>query len=402
MDTRINILAVDDRPENLVALENLLDEPGWRVIKAGSGNEALQLLLEHDIALVLLDVQMPDMNGFETAELMRAHGQTRNIPIIFVTAISGEQKFVFQGYQSGAVDYIAKPIEPTILRSKVRVFADLARQRMQLEENQRTLARLNRQLEERSRTLQQELDLAREVQMGFLPTVFPRSDRILFGQHYLICTTLGGDLFDTFSIDEQHVGLYMADVAGHGVSAALIAGLVKMGFESLKGRHGHPQGGHELLHPERFLRSLNAILFDKIPRDTFITLLYGVIQLTTRTLVLANAGHPNPIHYRAQSGQSAYCPLLHGPAIGLSRKSDYPRIELKLEPHDKLLFYTDGLTEAMNGHEEFGEERLLQAMTRHGMQAPDAVIASILREVEQHRAGTPVSDDCSLLVLQLR
>jgi serine phosphatase RsbU (regulator of sigma subunit) len=402
VDKRVNILIVDDRPENLVALENLLDEPGWRVIKADSGNEALQLLLEHDVALALLDVQMPDMNGFETAELMRANARTRGIPIIFVTAISREQKYVFKGYESGAVDYISKPIEPTILKSKVRVFADLARQRQELEESRKTLAALNRELAEKNRVLQEELDLARKVQLGFLPTSFPRTDRITFGKYYLICTTLGGDLFDAFSIDDRHVGLYMADVAGHGVSAALISGLVKMGFESMKGRAGTGGGTSELLYPERVLRELNGVLYSKIPQDTFITLAYGVVDLSSDALALANAGHPTPLRYVASARRSEYCEFPHGPAIGIEEDPEYPRADLKMESRDKLMLYTDGITEAMNPQEEFGEERLLRAFQEFGARPPAEVIEGILGRVEQHRAGSPVSDDCSILVLQLR
>jgi diguanylate cyclase (GGDEF)-like protein len=135
----INILIVDDRPENLLVLESLLENMECNIIKATSGNQALGLLLEYDFALVLLDVQMPDMDGFETAELMRISSKTRFIPIIFVTAISKEQKCIFKGYEVGAVDYLFKPIEPIILQSKVRVFLDLYKQKKLIEEQAQLL-----------------------------------------------------------------------------------------------------------------------------------------------------------------------------------------------------------------------------------------------------------------------
>jgi diguanylate cyclase (GGDEF)-like protein len=130
----INILIVDDRCENLLVLESLLDKMNCNIIKATSGNEALSMMLEYDFALVLLDVQMPEMDGFETAELMRSNARTRYIPIIFVTAISKEQKCIFKGYEVGAVDYLFKPIEPVILQSKVKVFVDLYNQKKLVEE----------------------------------------------------------------------------------------------------------------------------------------------------------------------------------------------------------------------------------------------------------------------------
>ncbi|WP_018085121.1 response regulator [Desulfurispora thermophila] len=124
-----NILIVDDRPENLLVLESILEDAHLNIYKATSGNEALAIVLEHDLALVLLDVQMPDMDGFEIAELMRRSERSRHIPIIFVTAISKEQKHIFQGYEAGAVDYLFKPLEPEILKSKVRVFLELDKQK---------------------------------------------------------------------------------------------------------------------------------------------------------------------------------------------------------------------------------------------------------------------------------
>ncbi|MBI5594206.1 MAG: diguanylate cyclase [Deltaproteobacteria bacterium] len=135
----VHILLVDDKPANLLALESLLESPEVVIIKATSGNEALGLLLEYDFALVLLDVQMPDMDGFETAELMRSNEKTRDIPIIFVTAISKEKQHIFKGYESGAVDYLFKPLDPHILISKVKVFMDLHRQRLWIEKTRRKL-----------------------------------------------------------------------------------------------------------------------------------------------------------------------------------------------------------------------------------------------------------------------
>ena len=127
------ILAVDDQPANLVSLEAILDGEDRELIKATSGPDALKVLLKEDISLVLLDVQMPGMDGFEVATLMRQRKDTQSIPIIFVTAISKEDKYVFKGYQVGAVDYLFKPLDPVILQSKVDFFLQLDRQRRELQ-----------------------------------------------------------------------------------------------------------------------------------------------------------------------------------------------------------------------------------------------------------------------------
>jgi two-component system, cell cycle response regulator len=126
------ILLVDDRKENLVALQAILEEPELDIMLANSGDEALALLIEHEFALVLLDVQMPGMDGIEIAEMMRRREKTKHTPIIFVTAINKEQQYVFKGYEKGAVDYLFKPLDATVLRSKVKVFLNLFKQNQSL------------------------------------------------------------------------------------------------------------------------------------------------------------------------------------------------------------------------------------------------------------------------------
>jgi len=142
---KFNILIVDDRPENLLTLENMLDSPELYVVKASSGNEALSLMLEQDFALVLLDVQMPVMDGFEVAELMRSNEKTRHIPIIFVTAISTERKHIFQGYDAGAVDYLYKPLDLEVLKSKIHSFIAFFKHKQEL---QRTTNKLEKTVAE--------------------------------------------------------------------------------------------------------------------------------------------------------------------------------------------------------------------------------------------------------------
>jgi CheY-like chemotaxis protein len=128
----VEILIVDDRAENLLALEAILDRLGQKIVRAHSGDEALRLLLTHDFAVILLDVQMPGIDGFETARLIKSRERTRYIPIIFLTAISKDEEYIFEGYSVGAVDYMTKPFKPDILRSKVSVFVDLYQKQRQI------------------------------------------------------------------------------------------------------------------------------------------------------------------------------------------------------------------------------------------------------------------------------
>ena len=133
------ILIVDDRPENLLTLERLLEDPALLIVQAESGQEALTKTLDHDFALILMDVQMPGMDGYETAELLRGNKRTRHIPIIFVTAARRDQEHMFKGYDAGAVDYLLKPLEPAVLRSKMWIFLEMFNQKRLLEQKTREL-----------------------------------------------------------------------------------------------------------------------------------------------------------------------------------------------------------------------------------------------------------------------
>ncbi len=162
----MEILIVDDKPANLLALRKILERPGLDIVEATSGNDALALLLEHNFALMLLDVQMPDMDGFETAELMRGNEETKHIPIIFVSAISKEQKFVFKGYDKGAVDYLFKPLDPDILQGKVNIFLELHEQKENLMKANTELKKANEKILEQQEALIEEERLKVLLQMS--------------------------------------------------------------------------------------------------------------------------------------------------------------------------------------------------------------------------------------------
>lgn len=147
----VHFLLVDDLEENLLSLDALLRRDGLVLLKARSGDEALELLLKHDVALALVDVQMPGLSGFELAELMRGNERTRRVPIIFVTAGSADSQRSFRGYEAGAVDFIQKPVEPDILRSKVGVFYELCRQRQQIAQQRDELKAQSEALQEADR-----------------------------------------------------------------------------------------------------------------------------------------------------------------------------------------------------------------------------------------------------------
>src|SRR3954469_7857452 len=144
----VKILAVDDREDNLFSIETILDQENYQIVKANSGRAALKILLQqHDFTLILMDVQMPDMNGFETASLIYERDRLRHIPIIFITAHNQGEEKMYEGYKMGGVDFIYKPINPELLRYKVSVFAELYLKTHELLNHERKLLAANKKLE---------------------------------------------------------------------------------------------------------------------------------------------------------------------------------------------------------------------------------------------------------------
>ncbi len=167
-EPKVNVLLVDDHPENLLALEAILDSLGQNLVKANSGKEALRCLLNQDFAVILLDVQMPEMDGFETATLIRSREKTRDTPIIFLTAFSTSDTLMFKGYSLGAVDYLLKPIQPEILISKVTVFVDLFKKTAEVKRQAAQLEAVNAEISRQAATLRKLallLDLAHDTIM---------------------------------------------------------------------------------------------------------------------------------------------------------------------------------------------------------------------------------------------
>ncbi|WP_049621903.1 diguanylate cyclase domain-containing protein [Frateuria defendens] len=218
MTAQPKILVVDDTRANLVAMRRLLADCGAELVEAGSGNEALSLCLDHRFALILLDVNMPGMDGFEVASLLGETEQLKDTPVIFVTAAYGDDLNRLKGYRSGAVDYIAKPINDTILTAKVRVFLDLYNARMQLQQALDELAERNRQLQaevaERLRAEEQVRHQATHDMLTGLP------NRMLFHERLQAALLRGA----------RHA---------HGFALAL---LDIDGFKAVNDTHGHPTG----------------------------------------------------------------------------------------------------------------------------------------------------------------
>jgi serine phosphatase RsbU (regulator of sigma subunit)/CHASE1-domain containing sensor protein len=267
------------------------------------------------------------------------------------------------------------------------------------------LTATNRSLELANRRFAQELELAQRVQRRLLPSHFPRSDRIAFGSIYLACEAVGGDIYDVFPIDDSRIGLYIADVSGHGLSAALIGATLKMSVDAMKPR-AHGDGGagpHEsiLTRPRDLVLALNEILSEYLERDKFITLLYAVISLPDKTVTLCNAAHTWPIWWHAAERRAELIETNSGLPINYVTESVLREQRLHLAPGDKFVLYTDGLIDRLSpGGESYGDEHLTRAVAAHGDQGAQDLVSTIKREIDEFAEGAPNVDDVALVVAE--
>ena len=276
-------------------------------------------------------------------------------------------------------------------------------QQLALEHNlalSRELRNRNRELSRMNQQYEEELKLAQDVQMGLLPRELPRHSRLSFERCFVTCAMLGGDLYDAYSLDDDRIALYVADVAGHGASAALISGLVKMTAETLKTEGG--EAYERLRHPGAALAHINELVGREMPMDKFVTIIYAVIDLRRSACRLASAGHPPPALISGADSTARIVTAPTGPAIGLLTSSEWPETEFALGPRDKLCFFTDGIPEAMSEvREEFGEARFLALLAQYGREPTPVLIERLTRALAEHRGAQAVSDDFTMLIAEM-
>ena len=352
------------------------------------------------------DPPYPDlMSGY--APVRDAGGQTVAIVGVDITAATVRAKLLTLRVVIAAVWMVISLLLLLVVQLYYHQQDALERNRAlasELASRNEMLRAANAQLAQNNEQFVREMKLAQTVQLGFLPKTFPRQDKIIFDRFYLTCEMLGGDLFDVFTLDEHHVGLYIADVAGHGVSAALISGLLKMAVNSVRDR-GAIGSGHlhaSLLQPEKVLSTLNDMLQKELPPYEFITMIYAVLDIPRHVFRVASAGHLSPLKAGGAEGVTNW-DIPTGTALGLLEGVEYEAVERRVVPGDKLLFFTDGLIEAMNEQgEEFGADHLARLFHQTSGDSPAGLIESIRKAVESHRRGHKISDDYSILVAEIR
>jgi serine phosphatase RsbU (regulator of sigma subunit) len=402
-EPKVNILLVDDSRNNLVALKAMLEDMDLNLVTAQSGVEALRRLLAEDFALILLDVQMPGMDGFETAEVIRGRDRSRHAPIIFLTAFDRTEVQLFRGYSVGAVDFLSKPIVPEILRSKVPVFVELFRQSEQLRrqaeqirENERQ--ELERQLAEERRRVESEgmqatLRLAQQVQRNFFPAALPSCSGFdICGLSYPAEAT-GGDYFDYFPFPDRTIAIAIGDVCGHGFGPALLMAATRAYLRALVLTHTRVGDILDLAS-----QALSADLID----GRFVTLILARLDPDSRSFVYASAGHTTGYVLAPGGEVKAELPST-GLPLGIMPAATIPEAPaMTLEGGELILLLTDGIVEATDPERRaFGTGRALDVVRAHRAGTACEIVTALHRSVCDFARSDSLPDDVTSLVIKV-
>ena len=372
-----NILIVDDTPANLRLLSQMLAERGYRVRPVPDGSLALAAVQAECPDLILLDIRMPEMDGYQVCERLKADAPTCDIPIIFISALDAIQDKV-KAFAVGGVDYVTKPLQVEEVLARV--------------ETHLALRRTQKQLQDANRKMAQELALAGEVQTSFLPQNLPDIPGWQLMATLKPAREMSGDFYDFIPLPDGRLGIVVADVSDKGAGAALYMALSCPLIRTYAMEYPS--------QPENVLSAVNRRIINDTYTYHFVTTFYCILDPSTGTLVYCNAGHWPPYLIGAHTDGSVQMLSTTGPSLGLFADGAFEQGVVQLHPGDVLALYTDGITEAQNAQGAFfDDERLLESVkTKLGRPAQE-IQDAILADVERFVGDAPQSDDIALILL---
>jgi sigma-B regulation protein RsbU (phosphoserine phosphatase) len=379
---RAVVLAVDDSPENLDVVKRAL-VPEYTVKVATSGALALKIAEKQPPDIILLDVMMPEMDGYEVCRRLKSDPATAEIPIIFLTA-KDQTADETEGFSLGGADYIHKPVNREILKARVATHVELKQSIDNLHELSEALARAKQRMEN-------ELNVGHDLQRSMLPAVVPDSN------HFDLCASMdaarevSGDFYDYFMLNDEELWFCVADVSGKGVPAALFMAMTKI---LLKSRSQDDR------KTSKVMTRVNAILAEDNAECMFVTVFLGVLQVRSGTITYTNAGHNLPFIKRA-NGALETVPDSHGPILGVQEGREYGESSIELGPEDMLLVYTDGVTEAMDVEGQlYSGSRLENVLQSIEHPTAEALLKTVHASVDEFAHGAEQADDITMIALR--
>jgi phosphoserine phosphatase RsbU/P len=377
------ILVVDDIDDNRQLLVRRLEREGFHDIGlAADGEEALSLLRAHPFDLVLLDIMMPKLDGYQVLERLKTEGRLHELPVIVISA-HNEIDSAVRCIQLGAIDYLPKPFNATLLRARVSTSLEQKRLRDQVR------AHLTR--------LESELDAARTLQMSMVPRDFPIPTVEFPVEVFAMmepAREVGGDLYDFFPTPDGRFAFLIGDVSGKGVAAAMFMARTKNLFRLATNMASGD------VSPAEIVTRVNHELCEGNDTMMFVTLYFGILDPGTGDLEFCNAGHDAP--YRLGDGKATFAEGVQGMTLGLDPLWRYETSELRLTRGEALYLYTDGITEAADtAHALFTKQRLQDVLERETGAPPDKLIGAVAKAVKDFIRGAEQSDDITAMAIRL-
>lgn len=374
-DKPISILIVDDDPVNLHLLSNFLNIHQFHILKAETGEAALDILADSRPDLILLDIIMPGLNGYQVCRKIREKWSLFELPVIMITAKSESSDMVI-GFEAGANDYLVKPFDKTELLARVKTHI---KTKELIIENKNLAA------------LREELDIAKRIQLATLPKALPKSPFYQVHTHYLPMTMIGGDYYHFFPISDRKLGVFIADVSGHGIPAALISSMVNIVFQSLKSLAEKPVD---------LLKNMNDILMGQM-EEQFLTASYTFIDLEKKKLYAARCGH-EPTLLLNSSTEKIEKIQPKGKAIGLVFDNPIQIQTHNISYQDKIILYTDGIPECMNERSElYSDQRMYEVIEKNSKNSGSDIIDDIHKSLSEWKGKPRFDDDITLVVIDI-
>jgi len=381
----------------------LLRAQGHEVLEASDGELAWELVGRNQVSFVVSDWLMPNLAGVDLCRRIRAANFEHYVYVILCTS-KGAKSDLIEGMDAGADDFLVKPISPEELRVKVRAGERVLRLQQGLAEKNRELAGINNRLQSAHKLIEDDLKAAAWMQQRLLPQAALEAHGVKCSWRLQPSGYIAGDIFNFFALDDSHVGFYLLDVSGHGVPAAMLSVTLSMMLtpDAANGsplkRYDSATDAYDILSPGDAVRELNRRFQTR--DDRYFTMIYGLFDARSSMLRLAQAGHPGPVLIR--KGEAPRVLGTGGMPVGLWRDIDFDCFDTRLNPGDRILLYSDGVTECMNfDGEAFGEDRLLIYLAQSAAQPMDNLLGGLLTAVRAWRAETDFGDDLSLLAIEM-
>lgn len=400
----MKILIAEDERATRARIVAGLQALGHELIETSNGEEAWDQIQRHEISVVISDWLMPEMDGETLVRQIRGRQEGNYIYVIVLTSRS-EKEDIVAGMNAGADDFMTKPFHADELRARIRAGLRVVRLERALAEKNRRLSEAHRELSHAHQLMKDELEAAARIQRSYLPDHLSPIPGVSFEWVYEPCDELGGDTLNIVPFSKERIGIYVIDVAGHGVSAALLSVHLSRILTRLDDSEAvlvRSNGrGLEPTPPEEVAAQLNASLQIDPSSPQFFTMVYGILDLTRQTFDYTTAGHSGPLLIR--DGRATLHPP-SPPGIGILPDATFDRRHLQLDEGDRLFFYSDGIFEIDDGEgDEWGEDGLARAAAEASSRtlSLSGHLEAILDAGRKWRNGVRLHDDVSLIGLEL-